>query len=223
MATVYRECGRVLAGPGAILALIIKDRVHKFQRVPIVRDTITLVTALGFDLVEQIDRECIPSLHRHVNQLHHPDAPIVDNESALVFEQKNRPDIGHRFAIIQAPKPDSAPSSQLYAKQLTYVTRRTEKTFVLTKHGLTLLQQGESPVHCSFHQRKEFAFNCASDLVTKFGFGTGDEVEFHGSMAYGQYLRDRIITLGGQVSIPTEGLNLGQKLQWYTNNGRGES
>lgn len=65
MAVVYREASRVL-GPGGILVLILKDRIHKSRRVPIVKDTIALVQALGFFLVEQIDRECIPSFHRNI-------------------------------------------------------------------------------------------------------------------------------------------------------------
>jgi hypothetical protein len=217
MATVYTEFRRVLS-PGGILVLILKDRIHKLRRVPIVRDTIALVTALGFRLIKQIEREVTPSLHRRVNQLHHPEAETVDTEAALIFKEDAPPFDPDpcKFAIVQAPKPDSAPSWQLYTKQLAYVTRRAERTFVLTKQGLTLLQQGETPVYSSFRRRKEFAFACAFDLVTKYGFAAGDEIELHCSMTYGQYLRERLTTLGGQVSIPTEGLNLGQKLQWYT-------
>lgn len=220
MAAVYSEFRRVLV-PSGIFVLILKDRIHKFKRVPIVRDTIALVTALGFSLVEQLDREVIPSLHRRVNQLHHPDSETVDTEAALVFREDAPPfdPDPRKFAIVQAPKPDSAPSWQLFTKQLAHTHRRAEKTFILSNHGLTMLQHGETPLHSSFRRRKEFAFDCASDIVTKFGFAAGDEIELHCSMAYGQYLRERLSTFGGLVSIPTEGLNLGQKLQWYTERG----
>lgn len=215
MGQVYRECGRVL-GPGGKLVLILKDRIHKFKRVPIVRDTIGLVTALGFTLARQIDRECLPSLHRRVNQLHNPQAETVDTEAALVFTKaEKRPGIPAKFALVQAPKPQSAPSWQLYVKQWNYATATADHVLLLTQYGLqTHFDWG--PSHTKFSGRKAHAFAAASDIVTKFGFTAGNQIEFHGSMAYGQYLQQRLTTFGGLVSIPTEGLNLGQKLQWYT-------
>lgn len=171
MAQVYRECHRVL-GPGQKLVLILKDRVHKFNRVPLVTDTIGLCTALGFSLIDTVERKVNPSLHRRVNQLHYPEAATG---------------------------------------------RQAERLLVLANGGLTTLEQGKTPVHTKFSRRKEFSFAAVQDLVTKFGFAAGDILEFHGSMAYGQYLQERITTFGGQFTNPTEGLNLGQKLAWYTN------
>lgn len=207
MATVYRECFRLL-GPGQKLVLILKDRVHKFKRVPLVRDTIALCTALGFSLVSHIEREVIPSLHRRTNMLHNPDSETVDTEAALIFSKAEKP-FGpvKKFALVQYPKPDSAPSWQLFQKQRGYAYSRND--IVL------LMDPGSNPDHTKFSRRKDFAFAFASDIVTKFGFTAGDTIEFHGSMAYGQYLRQRLTTFGGLVSIPTEGLNLGQKLKWY--------
>lgn len=216
MAQVYRECHRVL-GPGQKLVLILKDRVHKFNRVPLVTDTIGLCTALGFSLIDTVERKVNPSLHRRVNQLHYPEAATVDTETALVFAKTiKQPGPPVKFALVQAPKPDSAPSWQLFAKQLAY-GRQAERLLVLANGGLTTLEQGKTPVHTKFSRRKEFSFAAVQDLVTKFGFAAGDILEFHGSMAYGQYLQERITTFGGQFTNPTEGLNLGQKLAWYTN------
>lgn len=231
MALVYRECGRVL-GPGRKLVLVLKDRVHKFRRVPLVRDTIALCTALGFSLVSHVEREVIPSLHRRTNMLHNPESETVDTEAALIFSKAEKPPGPvKKFALVQAPKPQSAPSWQLYVKQWNHAAARADQTLLLTKNGLSELpfdSKGSEVVKrsdlcfdwgpdlTSFRRRKEFAFACASDIVTKFGFAAGDEIEFHGSMAYGQYFRQRLQTFGGLVSIPTEGLNLGQKLKWYT-------
>ncbi len=219
MALVYRECHRLL-GPGRKLVLILKDRVHKFKRVPLVRDTIALCAALGFSLVGHVERETIPSLHRRTNMLHNPDSETVDTEAALIFSKAEKP-LGpvKKFALVQTPKPESAPSWQLYVKQWNYAAARADKILLFTQYGLEEIVDeipfGWGPDLTSFRRRKEFAFACASDIVTKFGFGAGDKIEFHGSMAYGQYLRQRLQTFGGLVSIPTEGLNLGQKLKWY--------
>ena len=218
MAKVYSEAHRVLTN-GGILALILKDRVHKKRRIPIVRDTLALVTALGFRLIQQIDRECIPSFHRNIMAAHHPDAPTVDTEAALIFKKEIRPGPGlkNSFALLQAPKADSAPSSQLYAKALAYAQRSSKTVLVLARDGLTLdTCSPAEPAFSSFRRRKELAFKAASDLVMKHGFGSGAVIELHTAMAYGQYLRQRLETFGARVVIPTEGLNLGQKLKWYT-------
>lgn len=218
MATVYHECYRVLR-PGGMLALIVKDRVHKKRVTPIVRDTVALATALGFKLVDQIEREVIPSLHRHINKRHHPDAPTVDSEHALIFEKQNRPMVKRYFALVQAPKPNSAPSVQLFQKSLSYAFSTAKIVLVLCNDGLNLYsacRQFQEPTCGSFLTRKQFSFGAVNDLVMKFNFATGDEVELHCAMGYGQYLSQRLHTYGGLVTMPTEGLNLGQKLKFYT-------
>lgn len=216
MALVYRECWRVL-GPGGFLALIVKDRIHKKRRVPISRDTVGLATALGFTLVDRIDRETIPSLHRRVNQLHHPDAPSVDTEQALIFEKQKRRWPARKIALVQASKPDSAPSWQLFQKAYSYCFSRADLILVLSDAGVCPAKTGlRDPHKKGFRRRKELAFKSACDIVTKYGFAAGDQIELHCSMKYGQYLAQRLATFGGVVTIPTEGLNLGQKLKWYT-------
>lgn len=220
MAAVYRECYRVLQ-PGGLMALILKDRIHKQRRVPIVNDTTTLAVALGFSLIGHIDRQVTNSYHRNVYQQKFPNAPVVDNEPMLIFTKLKA--IKHpgpsltKIALIQAPKPDSAPSCQLFIKAHTYAERRGIKIFVIDETGLLLrcFKLG-TPNLKSFRRRKEYAFNILADLVTKYGFTTGTTIEFHGSMDYGQYIMQRGKTLGLVVTNPTRGLNLGQKLKWYT-------
>jgi SAM-dependent methyltransferase len=220
MALVYRECWRVLR-PGAVLDLIIKNRVHKKRVVPIARDTIGLCTALGFRLVDRVERKTIPSLHRRVNQLHHPDSPTVDTEKVLCFEKQEHAWPVTKIALVQAPKPDSGPSWQLFIKGLAYA--RGNNVFILDHEGVKSaaefedMDQLQTPQLAAFRRRKELAFKTAHDLVTKHGFAAGDQVELHCSMKYGQYLAQRLTMFGGVVSNPTKGLNLGQKLRFYTN------
>lgn len=143
----------------------------------------------------------------------------MDTEAALVFKKENSPGIQAKntFAIVQAPKPDSAPSWQLYTKAMAYARRSAKTVFILGRDGLTLdACRPVEPAFTSFRRRKELAFSVAFDLVTKHGFTSGAVIELHTAMAYGQYLRERLETFGGRVIIPTEGLNLGQKLRWYT-------
>ncbi|NJN96432.1 MAG: hypothetical protein HC875_21160 [Anaerolineales bacterium] len=219
MARVYRESSRVLRPQGNLI-LVLKDRIHKRSRVPIVRDTVAMVTALGFDLVKRIDRACIPSLHRNINQAHHPTAPTVDTEQALIFQKKeiNTGLKVGKISLHQSPKPDSAPSWQLYSKSLAYAEQggRTPILFDCTGVKMDFAGIEQTPNHSGFRRRKEFAFDCAADIVMKLGFAAGTTIELHCSMTYGQYLAQRLETFGFTVSNPTGGLNLGQKLKWYT-------
>jgi len=229
MFTVYGECGRVLR-PGGVLALILKDRIHKQQRVPIIQDTITLLRALNMAMVRQIDRNVTPSFHRNVISQKYPTAPQVNTETVLIFERCSRCSVEagatmSKIALIQGPKPDSAPSWQLFRKQLRYAARTVKMTFVLTstgiKHQFNSLEteQLNGPETSGFRARKEYAFNCVADLVTKYCLATGAEIDLHCSMDYGRYLVQRLETIGCTVNNPTAGLNLGQKLKWYTERG----
>ena len=224
MAIVYRECNRVLR-TGGIMALIIKNRIHKQRLIPICQDTITLASALGFHLVSHIDRNVTPSFHRHILQQKYPMGPRVDTETILIFRKRETPGDHHHQAItfIQGPKLDSLPSWQLFRKQLRYCQRTNKTPYVLTSTGIKIKFSGldlngllTGPSHRSYRQRKEYAFHILDDFVINYGFAAGDEIEFHGSMSYGQYVTHRAVTLGMSVVNPTEGLNMGQKLKWYT-------
>lgn len=217
MIVVYAEAWRVLR-PKAIMALILKDRIHKGARIPICQDAITLCGSLGFELVEIIARAVNPSLHRRIITKNHPDVPSVDEELVLVFKRMAKP--GRcSTAIIQAPKANSNPSWQLFQKAYQY-TLNQKQIYILDKSGLTGpywdLNQVEAPAYKGFRKRKNYAFDCVQDLVTKHHFGTGSQIELHCSQAYAPYLSQRFETLGMTVSNPTEGLNMGQKLKWYT-------
>jgi hypothetical protein len=218
MAGVYREARRVLR-PAGVLGLILKDRVHKGRIVPIVQDTITLCAALGFKLVKTINREVIPSMYRNMLAKSVPAVDRVNTEAALIFKKaNNNPVQWAKIALVQGPKPNSAPSWQLYIKSLAYAVTRRRQVFVL---GQNRLQWGhstaiEGPAHPRYRQRRDYAFTALADIVTKYGFSSGAEIELHCSMGYGQYLAQRAQTLGFTPTYPTQGLNLGQKLRWYT-------
>lgn len=231
MFAVYAECYRVLR-PGGIMALILKDRIHKQRLIPITADTITLAAALGFRLLDTIERQVTPSFHRNVLQQNFPSGPTVDHESVLIFRKpkvvatpENQFRRSAKIALVQAPKPDSNPSWQLYQKALSYcsLTTKNHLIYVLTESGVKrhyrfIEKDHHSPALSHFRQRREYAFNIMADIVTKYHFTTGTEIEFHGSMDYGKYVTRRAVTLGMSITNPTEGLNLGQKLKWYTDN-----
>jgi len=226
MFAIYRECWRVLR-PGGKLALIVKDRIHKASRVTIARDTYTLAAALGFRPVDYLNRRVTPSLHRHVLHQKHPEIPQVNTEQVLIFEkpgleEQNHPPRPMKAAFILGPKPNNAPSWQLFTKSLRYSNQVAKRAFILTSTGLKShfngleIDQLQVPSHKGYRQRKEYIFDCLHDIVVKHGFGSGSEIELHCPMDYGRYVTLRGQTLGMSITNPTEGLNGGSKLKWYT-------
>lgn len=217
MFAIYNEYYRVLR-PGGIMALILKDRIHKGRRIPICQDTINLACALGFNPIDEIERRVISSLHRNVLHQKHPDIPQIKTESALIFEKTDWLTRPAKTAIIQAPTA-SAPSRQLFQKAYAF-TGHYAHILILDKTGLVgpywSLDKIHPPNQSDFRDRKNFAFNCAYDLVVNRGFTTGSKIELHCSQAYAKYLAQRLQTLGMEVSNPTQGLNMGQKLKFYT-------
>jgi hypothetical protein len=221
MFKVYTEARRVLR-PLGIMALILKDRVHKGKRVTISEDAITLCEALGFKLVSVTDRAVTPSLHRHVLSQHCPDAPRIDTEQALVFQKVNDPPRQTKTALILGPKANSRPGWILFKKQFAYVDSQKIVAGIMTKEGLIpafglrACFEMQAPGLSGFRAKKEYARCVVADLVTKHGLVAGSEIELHCPWDIGQYLAERLETLGMTVSDPTHGLNLGQKLKWYT-------
>ena len=93
-----------------------------------------------------------------------------------------------------------------------------DEVFILDAGGLKgtwFLYDLATPDFTDFRQRKAYAYNCLADFVER-GYGAGSQIELHCSQNYAAYLSQRAQTLGMTTSNPTEGLNLGQKLKWYT-------
>jgi hypothetical protein len=220
MREIYRECWRVLA-PGGKLILIVGDKVRKRQIVTVTRDTKTLCQANGFRLINQHQRRTIPSHFRLIHQARNGIGyPLINIETALILQkQDHRLPIGPTF-FIEAPKPFSRPSQQLFDKQLAYANQVADHVFILTNTGLTYghnpnsIWSGDHPRKA--RTRRNWAYSIIADLVIKYGFTAGAHVDLHVTDRYARYLQQRLNTLGCRCSIPTAHLNFGQKLAWYT-------
>lgn len=220
MRQIYRECWRVLR-PGAILVLVIGDRVKKRRIVPITDDTNALCQANGFELINSHHRQANPSQYRNIHASINGDGPTIDVETALVFQKRNSParQTKRRFALLEAPSPNSSPGQQLFEKQLTYAHATADQVLVLTKAGL-LPGHAPNPVWRGDHERKararkDWSFTIARQLSTKHGLGAGDKIELHVTLRYARYLDQRLNSFGARATIPTARHNLGQKLAWY--------
>jgi SAM-dependent methyltransferase len=222
MAKVYLECRRVLV-PGGILVLIVGNKVRKGQIVPIVRDTETLCRALRFRFVARHDRATRPSHFRLIHQATQgDDYPLVDTETALVFQKPNRwQPAKQTFALIEPPKPNNTPGRQLLAKQIAYTNQTPfDEVIILTKAGFhpghhpNVFWVGDHPRKA--RERREWCYQIVADMVTNRGLTAGDHVDLHVTDRYARYLAQRLTTLGCTTSIPTAHCNLGQKLTWYT-------
>jgi len=240
MVEVYREYKRILH-PGGTLILILGDKVHKGQVVPVTADAETLCRATGFSLVGREDRQTIPSRYRHICRQRNPNYPLVETETALVFQKiDDQWPPARRISIIQAPSPDSAPCRQLFDKQIYWAERHCHRILILNGPGatkayyryiLTLdypapakphIATGQQPnliwhdVTAKARRRAEWGFEVVRELVGTDDVHAGDVVHLHVSHTYAPYLERRLKTIGVDVEIPTEHLNLGQKLAWYT-------
>ena len=250
MRAVYAECIRVLR-PGGKIVLIVGDKVRRGGVVPVVHDTQTLLLALGAWRWESHVRQTRPSRYRRIHaQQQGPDYPLLDSETALVFMPGGYAWTGYnytgrRVAIIQAPRPDSAPGRQLFEKQFTYALWRSDTTIILTSAGFQQINDEFIPVpgpnavsledlgpnllspdvtpnlvwsgdHGLAAERREWSFGVVRELVRQGIVRAGDTVELHVSLTYARYLQRRLRTLGAVATIPTARHNLGQKLAWYT-------
>ncbi len=235
MRGVYRECWRVLR-PGGILVLVVGDRVKRKRLVPIVDNTATLCWANGFKAVSVHERATIPSQFRRIHSSSGgADYPTIDTETALVFEKEIMParQKPFRYAIVQAPRPNSLPGQQLFGKVLAhaslFASLLSDLVLVLTRDKFIPLDQAKrdfggghlpnlvwSGDHAKARMRKDWSFEAVRDLVIQWGLGAGDEVELHVSAGYARYLERRLTTFGARVTNPTSSCNFGQKLRWYT-------
>ena len=237
MRHVYRECWRVL-GPEGIFVLIVGDRVKKFRIVPITDDTSALCQANGFDLLNTHRRQTKPSQYRIIHSITNGnDYPIIDVETALIFQKRNSParQTKQRFALLEAPNPNSSPGQLLFEKQLAYAHITADQVLVLTKDGLisghipnsvssleeNRIDERPNTVWAGDHERKarvrkDWSFSIARQLVTKHGLAAGDEIELHVTLRYARYLEQRLNSFSARATVPTARHNLGQKLTWYT-------
>ena len=225
MVQVYREYKRVLR-PGGTLVLILGDKVHKSNIVPVTADNETLCRAMGFTLAGRETRQTIPSRYRRIRKQHDPDYPLIETETALIFQKPPPGESAYprQISIIQAPSPNNSPGQQLYAKQLHWAEHHCH--LILTLNGpaaakpYSIAGQQPNPLWTGDHEnarrRREWAFEVVHDLVVLADALARDTVHLHVSHTYAPYLERRLTTIGCHVEIPTQRLNLGQKLAWYT-------
>lgn len=233
MARVYQEARRVLKNQGSVV-LILKDRIHKRNRVPIVDDTIALCVAIGFSLFGHYNIPTRASQFRTLYRRHNPDGPQIASESIVVMRKRPPVGAGRRISIVEGigPKAESNPgpvgeffAAPIFHKALTYAQAQADQVYVLVaKQGFVSLEQGITDFDAKLHRgkariRREWVFDVVRDQVMKGDFRAGDQIALYVSQRYARYLRQRLETLGCEVSEPLKGLNLGQQLAWLTERG----
>lgn len=132
------------------------------------------------------------------------------------------------YALVQAPSPQSAPGVQLFRKQLARACQEAQRVFVWTSDGLVEAIKDRwtdippngfwfsTRAHPKAALRRPLAHEIARQLVTKYGLATGNEIALHLSKEYGAYLEEHLTAFGVHVTLPTENLNFGQKLTYYS-------
>lgn len=120
-----------------------------------------------------------------------------------------------------------APARELYISPLfqgrrRYVEQSCDRWFVLSaKHGLvdpdTLLEPYDETLEsASRSQRQQWSEAVIRDLALELGAFRGITFEMHAGNEYRAFgLAAGLERLGGEVTVPTEGLGLGQQLAFY--------
>lgn len=234
IARVYREIHRVLVDMGP-LVLILKDRIHKQSRVPIILDTIILCTALGFSLIERYNVPTRVSQFRTLYRRQNPNGPQITSEAIVVMRKRRLPGPVRRIAIVEGvgSRTESCTgqtvvsffTNPVFHKTLAYSRAQTDNVLVLVaKQGLVSLERDVTDFDPELHRakarvRREWIFDILRDQVMKGVFKTGDQITLCVSQRYARYLRRRLETLSCEVKEPLKGLNLGQQLAWLTERG----
>lgn len=218
MRLVYCEAWRVLE-PGGVLALILKDRVHKARRVPIVRDTLALCLANGFEFVARHDCATVLSQYRRLNAKRNPGTEQVETET-IVLMRKGPGAPPRQISLVAIPETFNGPPGQLFQKQVDHAAAWQGDVWLLhAPLGLVPigvgLPKGDFLKGEKARRRREWCFDVCDELV-KRGYAAGNTFMLHVPERYAVYLQQRLETFGCQVEIPTRGMNAGQKVGWLT-------
>ncbi|HET6311145.1 MAG TPA: hypothetical protein VFH00_09110 [Candidatus Nitrosotalea sp.] len=113
-------------------------------------------------------------------------------------------------------------TSPLFRGRRKYVERTCDRWFVLSaKHGLvdpdTVLEPYDQTLKNSGRaERRRWGAEVLYALKLELGAFSSTVFEIHAGDDYRAFgLVDGIRELGGQVTLPTEGLSLGQQLEFY--------
>jgi len=217
MRSVYEECYRVLR-TGGILALIVKDRIHLGQRVPIVADFAGLLRVLGFEIVAVQSIATRLTQYRQIHKL--KGQQVIEDEQIIVARKSPRPP-RCTWAIVALPEYRSGPTAIVYQKALALSRASADLVWALAApRGLLCPEKAPAASADKLAGRKaryrrDWAFGLCNDLAKK-GLGTGDQIALHVPARYAAYLQERLTTFGCTVEIPTRGMNQGQKMAWLT-------
>ena len=114
-------------------------------------------------------------------------------------------------------------TSPLFRGRRSYVERTCDRWFVLSaKHGLvdpdTVLEPYDQTLKMAgTAERQQWSAAVLKALNLQLGSFSSTVFEIHAGDGYRAFgLEDGIRELGGQVTVPTDGLSLGQQLAFYS-------
>lgn len=224
MFPIYVECRRVLK-PGGRMVLIVKDKIHGGQRVPLVDDTVTMLKALGFGSGGVLTRQAPLTQYRNLHKAH--GLPVIEDEQVIVafkYPENPRPtDLPFEYTLIMPPDVDYGPPQQVYRWMLELADRAGLPLLLNPSGEKTPVAHWPTPpatlpdpwARSKFTQRRRCAFLAAEHLVINHGLRAGDRVTLFVPWRYAAYLERRLNTFGAVVDVPTKGLNMGQKMTWF--------
>jgi DNA modification methylase len=218
MRSVYAECLRVLQ-PGGKIAVILKDKIRRGWRLPVVSDNKLLLEALDASFITDVERETIPSLYANTN-LKNSQTPVITDEHALIFTKSatNAARQPKRALIIETPRKN--PNQNLFLLKYQWAKEQNLPILCFDQTG-TLKRWPMLPRKdrsYDFRLRKANALAACQNLIEKHDFRSGDHVELHMGHGFARYFEKRLKTLGIIVENPLSGHNYGQKLKFYKEN-----
>lgn len=223
MRAVLDECWRVLQ-PGGLLVMIVKDRIHGGRRLPIVRDLGTLAHARGFTFPQSVELGARLTKYRQIHLAR--GLPVIRDEWIIVAKKEPRRSVSIPYGVVMVPE-TGGPPSIVYRKALAHAEHQCVVWWKLVAdyhHGLLTPDAFTAPnavdtlAKRKAADRREWAFGVAAHMV-ELGVRAGDRVTLHVPERYAPYIEQRLTTFGAVVENPTQGLNLGQKMTWFTERG----